>query len=248
MIPINRLVRPRPPIASDQDPILLVIPPSIFLLDERVFVSLGILKVAASLEKAGYRVEVLDLSGISNYEEVTEIAVKNSRAKNIGITITTPQLPAATKIVSAIRKAGFTGRIIGGGPHPTLVHSAVKLEQKSGRVGRAHQSLKRLEQIFDILVSGDGEHAIFEALKPGASKIIDADLPGQGLFMDNPMYEDTPIPARHLIDMSSYKYEIEGFPATSLIAQLGCPFACNFAGAVTAKCYVRPEIGLQFQS
>src|SRR3954447_1116755 len=38
----------------------LIIPPSPFLLDERVFVSLGMLTVAASLERAGYRVAVLD--------------------------------------------------------------------------------------------------------------------------------------------------------------------------------------------
>ena len=45
----------------------LVIPPSPFLLDERVFVSLGILRVAASLEKQGVEVGVLDLSGVDNY-------------------------------------------------------------------------------------------------------------------------------------------------------------------------------------
>jgi anaerobic magnesium-protoporphyrin IX monomethyl ester cyclase len=47
-------------------PVCLIIPPSAFLLDERVFVSLGILKVAAVLEQAGHDVEVLDCSGIVN--------------------------------------------------------------------------------------------------------------------------------------------------------------------------------------
>src|SRR5215472_4390688 len=47
--------------------VCLVIPPSPFLLDERVFMSLGVLRIASALEqaKAG-RVEVLDLSGVSN--------------------------------------------------------------------------------------------------------------------------------------------------------------------------------------
>ncbi len=39
-----------------------------------------------------------------------------------------------------------------------------------------------------------------------------------------------PWPARHLVDVESYRYEIEGFPAISLIAQLGCPFNCGFCG------------------
>src|SRR5262249_563757 len=40
----------------------------------------------------------------------------------------------------------------------------------------------------------------------------------------------TPWPARHLVDLRSYKYAIEGHSATSLIAQLGCPFNCGFCG------------------
>ena len=42
--------------------ICLVIPPSEFLLDDRVFPSLGVLKVAAVCEAAGHSVDVLDLS------------------------------------------------------------------------------------------------------------------------------------------------------------------------------------------
>ena len=51
-------------------PVCLIIPPSVFLLDERVFPSLGILKVAAALEQAGYPVTVLDLSGVDNFTEI----------------------------------------------------------------------------------------------------------------------------------------------------------------------------------
>jgi len=58
--------------------ITLIVPPSLFLLDERVFMTLGILKIAAVLEGLGHRVEMLDLSGIQNYEEVIRIhAQKN---------------------------------------------------------------------------------------------------------------------------------------------------------------------------
>ena len=51
------------------DPVCLIIPPSLFLLDERVFMTLGILRVASVLEKARIPVEVLDLSGIENFTE-----------------------------------------------------------------------------------------------------------------------------------------------------------------------------------
>ena len=49
--------------------ICIVIPPSPFLLDERVFPFLGPLKVAAALEAAGVPVEVLDLSGYKNFRK-----------------------------------------------------------------------------------------------------------------------------------------------------------------------------------
>jgi hypothetical protein len=49
--------------------VCLITPPSPFLLDERVFLSLGILRVAASLEAAGVAIEHLDLSGVTNYED-----------------------------------------------------------------------------------------------------------------------------------------------------------------------------------
>jgi anaerobic magnesium-protoporphyrin IX monomethyl ester cyclase len=44
----------------------LIAPPSAFLPDERVFVSLGVLKGAASLETRNYHVNLLDLSGVEN--------------------------------------------------------------------------------------------------------------------------------------------------------------------------------------
>lgn len=83
--------------------ICLIVPPSVFLLDERVFMSLGILKVAAVLEQAGIQVEMLDLSGIENFVEVVEDYVRASGVDCFGLTATTPQMPAATKIHRAIR-------------------------------------------------------------------------------------------------------------------------------------------------
>lgn len=212
------------------EPVCLVIPPSVFLLDERVFVSLGILKVAAVLEEAGYEVELLDLSGIENFDEIAELHARKSRARVIALTTTTPQLPAAVRIAQRVRSARPDVRLVVGGPHVTLVHSAVKLEQRRGRIGRAHLALERLKQVFDVLVSGDGEFAIFRALDAGPNTVIDADDPSNGMFMSNQQYDAMPFPARHLIDLSSYRYSIEGQPATSIVGQLGCPFGCGFCG------------------
>lgn len=201
-----------------------------FLLDERVFMTLGILRVAAVLEQRGYAVEVLDLSGIQNYGDVVRLHAAATEAAVFGITATTPQMPAAMEVVGLLRQVRPDVRVILGGPHITLVNAAFKNELKRGRPGRAAVAYRTLEQAFDVLVAGDGDDAIVEAIKPTARKIIDADDPKSTLFLTNARYNQLPLPARHLVDVSSYHYSIDGVRATSMIAQLGCPFACGFCG------------------
>lgn len=212
------------------DHICLIIPPSLFLLDERVFMSLGILKVAAALERAGVTVELLDLSGVTNYEEVLAVHLQRSRAQCFGLTATTPQMPAATRIQSAIRRLRPAARLILGGPHVTLVHAAAKLERKRSRTGRGGRAIRQLTAMFDVLVAGDGEFAVLEALEDSPKQIIDGDDPRSPLFLSNKTLEELPFPARHLVDVSSYRYSIDEVPALSMIAQLGCPFGCGFCG------------------
>ncbi len=210
----------------------LVIPPSAFLLDERVFVSLGLLKVAAVLEQANHAVSVVDLSGVQNYSDAFAEYLKNSRDDAIGITITTPQLPSALELARIARLLRPDIRLIAGGPHITLTHSAYKLEHKLGRdaTGRATEAMTSLHAAFDVLCAGDGEIAILTAILPDSPRIVDGDDRKGGFFMNDDFYDRTPPPARHLIDLASYKYSIEGHRSTSLIAQLGCPFSCGFCG------------------
>jgi anaerobic magnesium-protoporphyrin IX monomethyl ester cyclase len=220
--------------------VCLITPPWAFLLDERVFVSLGVLKVAASLEARNYRVSLLDLSGVENFLAPLEDYLAVCQDAAIGITVTTPQLPAVMRIAATVRRLRPDLRLILGGPHVTLVYSAQKLEKKRGIInGRGHRSAAQLETIFDVLCSGDGELAVFEALKDDAPRVIDGDDPKGGLFLTDEMFTDGPLPARHLVDLKSYRYSIEGHRATSLIAQLDCPFGCGFCGGRNSKSQIR---------
>lgn len=207
------------------NPICLITPPSVFLLDERTIMNLGILRVAACLERERIPVEVLDLSGIQNFEEATTAHAMATQATVWGLTATTPQLPAAAKVALCIRRSRPDSRIILGGPHATLVYAALRRERANGSEGRASRAWSKLTAMFDCIVVGDGDDAIFEAIKPDAPAVIDADDPKGKLFMTSKRYEELPFPARHLVDVSSYHYSIDGAaPALSIIAQLGCPF------------------------
>jgi radical SAM superfamily enzyme YgiQ (UPF0313 family) len=218
--------------------VALIIPPSPFLLDERVFPSLGILRVAASLEQAGHHVDLLDLSGVSNYLEVVSRYCWTHIVDAFGITSTTPQFPSVVKIMRTLREFS-TARIILGGPHVTLTNAADKMERKRGISGRGRLALESMTTLYDdrVLVAGDGEIAIHHALRTDACGIIDADDLNSEMFMSDEFYDATPEPARHLIDMRSYHYTVEGKEASSLISQLGCPFGCGFCGGRSSRTF-----------
>jgi anaerobic magnesium-protoporphyrin IX monomethyl ester cyclase len=211
--------------------VCLIIPPSPFLLDERVFMSLGVLRIAAVLEQHGVPVDVIDLSGIENFTDATLDYIRNSQTEIFGITATTPQMPSAFKVAQTIRSSRPGARLILGGPHPTLISAAWKKELKKLHAGRASKALAKLNEIFDVIVFGDGEDTILTATQDEAPpKHIDADDPKSSYFLTNQRLNELPFPARHLVDVPSYHYKIDGESALSMIAQLGCPFQCGFCG------------------
>jgi len=202
--------------------ITLIIPPSPFLTDERVFPTLGILKVASVLEERGTPVEVMDLSGFSNYEEVVK---EHNPYRVVGITATTPQFPQAVEIATILNERGV--KTILGGSHATMVSAAYGRDKDREILGRGTIAYNQIVDIFDTVVLGDGEEAIFEAMA-SEEQIIHADRLNDPFFLkDLTAY---PYPARHLIDLNTYHYTIDEREAQSLIVQLGCPFGCLFCG------------------
>jgi len=162
---------------ADTEKVSIIIPPSPFLADERVFPFLGPLKVAAQLKKESYPIDILDLSGIGNFENVVETYTRDQgkETNTFGITATTPQFPHAVKIATKIRSEKPDARIIFGGPHATLVGTAYHLDKAKKVDGRGTQAFKQLVDTFDSTVIGDGELAILEALqRNNLPAIIDA--------------------------------------------------------------------------
>ena len=207
--------------------VCLIIPPSGFLLDERVFPSLGVLKVAAALEATGHDVSVLDCSGFDD-EQIARALVGADGTDVFGVTATMPQMPKAAEIAQWLSICYPEAQLILGGPHPTLLNASAKRG-----VTRARTAMEDLGRLFDVIVCGDGERAIFPALTADPADmplILDVDDPKSQMWMASQDLTDAPLPARHLIDLASYRYQIDGHKTASLIAQLGCPFGCHFCG------------------
>jgi radical SAM superfamily enzyme YgiQ (UPF0313 family) len=224
------------------DCVVLFNPPSKFLTDERVFMPLGLLEVAGSLEHRGTEVEFVDCSGIRNYLRVVEHHVQTTRAKVFGFTATTPQLPQTVKMMRIVRRLRPDAKIILGGPHVTLANAAWRLEKHKGiSNGRADAAMRQLFRLTDVIVAGDGEESVFAACHPNAPKLIDADIQNSQFWLSSEQLNQKPGPARHLVDRKSYRYEIDGFKAVSLIAQLGCPYECGFCGGRLSHMLRRPR-------
>jgi anaerobic magnesium-protoporphyrin IX monomethyl ester cyclase len=216
--------------------ICLVIPPSPFLIDERVFPSLGVLRVASVLQHHPEidAIDVLDLSGVSSPLEMVDVYLRDNSPNCIGITLTSPQFPIGKTIARRIREQSDT-HLIAGGPHVTMLNASMKRNPDRARV-----DMTQLESTFNTLIAGDGERAVIPALRQ--TGLIDADARDSPYFIQPRDPNPLPIPLRHLIDMESYHYKIEGVRATSLIAQLGCPFSCGFCGGRNSPSFRIPRL------
>ena len=94
-------------------------------------VSLGVLKVAAALEARQLPVQVLDLSGIENYQDAVAAHAAASPEVCFGITATTPQMPAATEIAHAIKRVRPEARTI----RRSACHARQRREQAGAHRG-----------------------------------------------------------------------------------------------------------------
>ena len=112
------------------------------------FPFLGVLKVPAALRERGWPVDILDLSGVSNWLVLAIECVRHSPAAVFGITATTPQFPGAVKIAEAVRAVRIDARLVLGGTHATLVVAARKAETAKGKQGRAHRAWNQMEPIL----------------------------------------------------------------------------------------------------
>lgn len=183
--------------------ILLVNPPSKFLVDDNVFPTLGLLYLAAYLRREGYAdISLLDLNGKPDMPESIDAHV-------VGFYSTTPQFPAVVELkekLKRINKAESCIYVIGG-PHVS---------------GRPEDALPH----FDYVVAGEGERAFSDIVKAvSQSKKLTKRTLRYDYIED---MNSIPFPDRTLIDVKSYKYLINEKPATTLITSRGCPFGCAF--------------------
>ena len=184
--------------------VILISPPSPFLIDQKAFPPLGLLYVAGFLEHNGIDINVADLA---NKETELENALEPYMNADIyGITSTSPQYPQALKILKVLRRRNTKARVVIGGAYPSSLPD------------------KCIQDGFDFVVAGEGEEAMLRLI----TNIEGEHAPG----IVNATYiqemDSIPFPGRHLIDINSFAYNIDDGRGTTLITSRGCPYTCSF--------------------
>lgn len=226
---------------------LLINPPQTFFPGSQPVVAglpLGMMHIAATLEKNGYDVEILDtliadfkpqkIGDVKYYgmpwEKIKE-EIKQHKPEIVGITNPfTAQIDNTIKVSEIVKEIDTEIPTIVGGPHVSV---------------RATQFLKEAKNV-DIAVIGEGEYTMLDIMKYYEGELDISKIQGivyrkgdavtlnpKRLFIKN--LDELPFPAYHLVDMEKYlnpkriryrstKYSRE----ISMITSRGCPFNCIF--------------------
>ena len=184
---------------------------------------LGLLSIAAVLEKAGHTVKVLDLNVTP--EEFKDI--NWGEYGMVGLTATTPLIKEAWVTASLIKKL-TKAPVVFGGPHPSA------LPEES------------LDNGADIVVRHEGERTVLELVKAleeksDLSKVNGLIFKENGKTVETPErtllteeeLNELPFPAYHLLkDVSLYSTPqpviSEKVRSLTIVTSRGCPYLCNY--------------------
>ncbi len=210
-------------IAQEKAEVLLLVPPAINYNTP----PLGLLYLAATLEKNGIGVRILDAALEKLSLEATFAKIKEIAPKIIGISVCTPDYPLINKFSLILKKEIPQASIVLGGPHPTL--------DPEGALSAGH---------IDYVIRKEGEFSFIElvrALLAGdtgqLSKIAGLSYKDNGRIVhnqDRPLIEDLdelPFPARHLVPLMQYRNYgrvRKRKPVGVMITSRGCPLQCIF--------------------
>lgn len=207
--------------------VLLIFPPKGFTSKDPL-PSLGLISLAAVLEKEGIDVQVIDASVENLSWAQLKKRIKESNSQIIGITCLTEFRFQSFKSARIAKDISPESWIIIGGPHPSF---------------SAEDTLLNYPEM-DIVVRGEAEYTLLDICRAYEGRLNLEDIAGisyrkEGKIYNNPpstFIEDLdslPFPARHLLCMEKYNFRLfvpgKGWrQATHLITSRGCPFGCSF--------------------
>ncbi len=196
--------------------IVLVNPPSPFLIDQTAFPPLGLMYLASTLKKHEYEVKLIDLANKENnlrheLSNLDSACSNGSNGSNLFlITATTPQYYYAKQIKNILKELYPESLIVVGGPHAS---------------SKPYQSFS---DGFDIVIKGEGEKAAVDLAKSASELSLNNINKGLWSYPQIADIDTIPYPDRDIVNINSYKYKLKTGYATTIITSRGCPYSCGF--------------------
>ncbi len=198
---------------------------------------LGIMYLASYLRKFREnkdRIRIIDMK-LKNYSvEVTAELILDQKPDIVGLSCFTPDGLLLNQLARQIRKKGFAGKIVAGGPHPSSYIREV-LEDRN----------------IDLSVIGEGEDTFLQLVEHFDSKKDFREINGIAYFENSILkvnhktnyienLDNIPFPAWDLIEFNEYFNHITGVPLKEkrymqIFTSRGCPYGCIFCHNIFGK-------------
>ena len=201
--------------------LVIIIPPSPWLISDTDLPFLGPLYVSSFLKRYGYSVKVCDLSGIKEKNWVIPYG------DIYAVGGTSPNFPQIKKIVAKLKAREADKLVIVGGVHATVLPYHVLKNTKADVCIVGEAELPML-QIMDKGLTQDVEGIIYRQKK--AIKINSLKLPYKDIdFFGFPDYEA--IDYYKYAKSKTFKYLLGDCLEGTVITARGCPFSCAFCAS-----------------
>ncbi len=197
---------------------------------------LGLALIAAILEKAGYKVTLLDANALGLRPE--DIPAMLSDTDIIGLTAMTPTISTALDIARRIRQSNPTVKIIMGGAHASMLP----------------QETMALAPEIDIIIRGEGDETVIEVVQAlegqrpldsvaGITYHVEGEITPTADRTSMVDMDTLPFPAYHLLPLKKYRpHPPHGMflPFTAMVTSRGCPYHCAYCS--------KPVFGTKFRA
>jgi anaerobic magnesium-protoporphyrin IX monomethyl ester cyclase len=187
---------------------------------------IGLMYVAAALEKAGFKVQMLDNYLMKKSNEEIKQLITQINPGIVGITCGSATYPRCVETSKAIKQVKPDCKIVVGGWHASYMPDSLLANPE-----------------IDYVVMGEGERAIAELAtaitygnEKSAASISGVAVKRNGENIKNPPkyienMDEIPYPARHLLPLELYDRTIEYLdakPADVMSISRGCVYNCGF--------------------
>jgi len=192
--------------------VVLINPPSDCVENDHLEAPLGLLYIASLLRENNISVQIYDMTGCKNKNEIDKKIEDIPEGDIYGFTTYCTNYFYVKKCINYIRSRIDNSLIVLGGPNPTALPEFTLKDSNC-----------------DCIITGEGEDAFLKFVYAFLNK---SDFPFiiQGFGRSN--IDSYPMPAWDLVDMNSYSRILEGEKVVSIISSRGCKYHCIHCNSV----------------